>query len=593
MFILNATNKSLVAVLAGAVATNQPVFFAAYGDATDTALTEACNAGNTNSTTEVTVVAAPAASTRRVIRNLTVYNADTAAITVTVSLAIDAARYPLFTFTLAAGATWDYLRSIGAGGEAHNRAHNLLSTDDHPDVGDYLDQAVRTTDTPEFDGLDLTGDVWFESLVTALLMYQRCEASGTPTADGWRMRYQSDYFGGSKDALIFEKCDGNDADPDGGFAWTMQGNDGVISEAFAILSGYLKIHGGYLKWATDHFEYSANGSDWTEFGTGTGGAGAAENVIRNWQFNGRHRTTAQPDFWDLEGTPTLAYDTAEAGWGSKSLKITGAGATDEGVAQTLKLKASTTYTVHARVKVTAGDTLNLVTTGGASDVAESSTSDTWETIFGQVTTDSTPTDIVVKLTAAADGDEVWVGAVWVTETAAAVNPTPGRGWEIWRCSAGSFEYPTANPAPLATDTGVNGTIRRHLMDDTTQEYVLSRDTVPAGIDVNTSVLIVASGYAVTAAADKFIQLSFEHSARGAGETWDDSYTAQDSGDIAISADQDKYDYAVWPEAVTWEPGARVRWRLSRKAPSGTNLTGDWGLTDVDVLIPTLGVESGR
>ena len=49
------------------------------------AFTEASSNGTLNSTTPVTIVAAPAASTRRLTRNLIVYNADTASVTLTLS----------------------------------------------------------------------------------------------------------------------------------------------------------------------------------------------------------------------------------------------------------------------------------------------------------------------------------------------------------------------------------------------------------------------------------------------------------------------------------------------------------------------------
>lgn len=45
--------------------------------------TEAVNTGLSNNTTDVTVVGSPSASTRRVVKSITVYNNDTATATVT------------------------------------------------------------------------------------------------------------------------------------------------------------------------------------------------------------------------------------------------------------------------------------------------------------------------------------------------------------------------------------------------------------------------------------------------------------------------------------------------------------------------------
>jgi len=49
------------------------------------AFLEINNNGTLNSTTPVTVVAAPAASTRRLLKNLVFYNADTASVTLTIN----------------------------------------------------------------------------------------------------------------------------------------------------------------------------------------------------------------------------------------------------------------------------------------------------------------------------------------------------------------------------------------------------------------------------------------------------------------------------------------------------------------------------
>lgn len=86
MIILDSTSKSLVAVLAGAKATNDAIFTVAYADTDGTTFTEASADGVLNGVTEVALVAAPATNHRRIIRSVTIYNADTAAITPSVSL---------------------------------------------------------------------------------------------------------------------------------------------------------------------------------------------------------------------------------------------------------------------------------------------------------------------------------------------------------------------------------------------------------------------------------------------------------------------------------------------------------------------------
>lgn len=85
MLVLDSTAKSITAKLAAAPATNQPTYVATYADNTGTTFTEGASDGLLNGTTAVTVIAAPAANTRRVIKSLIVENADTAAIVLTIT----------------------------------------------------------------------------------------------------------------------------------------------------------------------------------------------------------------------------------------------------------------------------------------------------------------------------------------------------------------------------------------------------------------------------------------------------------------------------------------------------------------------------
>jgi hypothetical protein len=86
MLILDATTKSLEIDLAGAVSANELPVTAHYTDITTTLYTPGSNDTQTNGATAVTIVAAPAASTQRHVESISVYNADTAAATVTIQL---------------------------------------------------------------------------------------------------------------------------------------------------------------------------------------------------------------------------------------------------------------------------------------------------------------------------------------------------------------------------------------------------------------------------------------------------------------------------------------------------------------------------
>ena len=85
LLVLDATNKSVTAVMSGAPATIQPDFVTTYADSTSTNFIEAPNDGTLNGTTPVTIVGSPAASTRRVVKDIVIFNRDTAAVTIDIN----------------------------------------------------------------------------------------------------------------------------------------------------------------------------------------------------------------------------------------------------------------------------------------------------------------------------------------------------------------------------------------------------------------------------------------------------------------------------------------------------------------------------
>lgn len=104
--VLDATTKTIKAVMSGAAATSNPEFTTAYADSTSASLTEGSSDGALNGATSVTLVAAPAASTRRVIKTITIQNKDTAPVTITVSYDNNGTLRQLAVVTLAVGDTW-------------------------------------------------------------------------------------------------------------------------------------------------------------------------------------------------------------------------------------------------------------------------------------------------------------------------------------------------------------------------------------------------------------------------------------------------------------------------------------------------------
>ena len=106
--VLDATTKTITAVMSGAAATNNPEFTAAYADSTSSTLTEGANDGALNGTSSVTLVAAPASSTRRVIKWITIQNKDTAPVTITILYANSSGSTTrqIAKVTLAINDTW-------------------------------------------------------------------------------------------------------------------------------------------------------------------------------------------------------------------------------------------------------------------------------------------------------------------------------------------------------------------------------------------------------------------------------------------------------------------------------------------------------
>lgn len=101
MIILSNTTDKLEIILGGAITTNQLPCYVSWRDRTSTTFVAGRTVINTNSGTAVDVSGSPAASTQRIIDNISVYNADTVNATVTVRYNANGTTYTLFVVTLA------------------------------------------------------------------------------------------------------------------------------------------------------------------------------------------------------------------------------------------------------------------------------------------------------------------------------------------------------------------------------------------------------------------------------------------------------------------------------------------------------------
>lgn len=98
------TTKKVTAKLSAAAATTNPTIFSEWEDVTSTGITEGHTEISFNGTTNVDAIAAPTAGTRRVMRT-SVYNGDTAAVTVIIEVDTSGAKLRRFKITLAVDQT--------------------------------------------------------------------------------------------------------------------------------------------------------------------------------------------------------------------------------------------------------------------------------------------------------------------------------------------------------------------------------------------------------------------------------------------------------------------------------------------------------
>lgn len=132
MLILDSTTRSLEVVLADSAAANQLPMVACYIDFTD-GYTPGASHTQTNNTTAVTVVAAPASGAQRHVKFLSLRNSDTAPATATLRYNDNATLRIIVTVTLAVGDTLLYtdgegFRVLDSNGNVKSGSSNLPTT---------------------------------------------------------------------------------------------------------------------------------------------------------------------------------------------------------------------------------------------------------------------------------------------------------------------------------------------------------------------------------------------------------------------------------------------------------------------------------
>ena len=106
ILVLDSTAKSITTTLG---ATSALVKYTVnYGDSTSTGMVEGNQLSVSSGTGVVTICSAPASLTKRLIRNITIYNGDTIPHTVTMSLLVTATSYIITKQIIPAGRAWSF-----------------------------------------------------------------------------------------------------------------------------------------------------------------------------------------------------------------------------------------------------------------------------------------------------------------------------------------------------------------------------------------------------------------------------------------------------------------------------------------------------
>lgn len=110
MLLLTSTSQSLVLT---STSTDQLDYTVSYVDITTSAFTPNSSQGSIATATDTTIVSAPASSTQRQIKYISIYNAGAAATDITISKKVSSNKYNTLTVNLAVGSTLQYVDSSG------------------------------------------------------------------------------------------------------------------------------------------------------------------------------------------------------------------------------------------------------------------------------------------------------------------------------------------------------------------------------------------------------------------------------------------------------------------------------------------------
>lgn len=154
--VLDGTTISIQVAMTTSAVTTNPTFAASFADSAGAGITEGANDGVLNGSTDVTVVPAPTGANRRIIKDITIFNGDTASKTIIIKYDNNAVQRTLVKVTLAVGDTYTTDGTFDANG---NLKQSTTSGGDVVGPASATDNAITRFDLT-------TGKLIQNSLVT-------------------------------------------------------------------------------------------------------------------------------------------------------------------------------------------------------------------------------------------------------------------------------------------------------------------------------------------------------------------------------------------------------------------------------------------
>lgn len=156
--ILDSTTKSIEVKMSAAPATTNPSFITSYADNNGTTFTEKSSDGSLSGATPVTIVAAPAAGFRRIVKSVSISNNDTAPVQIIIQINNNGTARQIRKQILSIGDTFMLDHTIDING-------NTKGIGLKGDTGDDLWEAdgitkIKPLNAKTVDGSHISGEIY-------------------------------------------------------------------------------------------------------------------------------------------------------------------------------------------------------------------------------------------------------------------------------------------------------------------------------------------------------------------------------------------------------------------------------------------------